>query len=178
MNRLMPGAAISIALLLPLVAAASESEQDQQQRNECPGRQTVQVAADCIERGIYQPCDLGNRVGTADCGWAYAEVAERKIRRAEQKILKVLRDNHAGNDILEAFAKWQKGWLAFRNEHCALSDKLVEFQAEGMEGRVEGGTDLNRGFCVRRLTEARASELETLLQVLSPKAFGDQSRGG
>lgn len=169
MKRIILGAAVSIALLLPLTAAAAGAEPDEQQRNECPDRRTVQVAADCIERGIYQPCDLGNRVGTADCGWAYAEVAERKIKRTEQKLLKVFHDNHAGKDMLEAFMKWQKDWVAFRNEHCVLSDKLVEFPTAGMEGRVEGGTDLNRGFCVRRLTEARASELETLLQILSPQ---------
>jgi uncharacterized protein YecT (DUF1311 family) len=163
MKRLLLAVPISIAVLLPVTAAASES-----QPNECPNRMTVQAAADCIERGTYQPCDLGGRQGTLDCAWAYAEVAERKIKHTEQKLRKVFHDNRAGKDILDSFAKWQRDWLAFRKEHCALSDRLVEFQTAGVQGRVEGGTDLNRGFCIRRLTEARAAEMEALLQVLSP----------
>lgn len=163
---------VSFLLASPGSAAQARASEPQPgprapQRNECPGRTTVQVAADCIERGVYQPCDIGGRESTLDCAWAYAEVAERRIKKAEREVIRLFRANGAGKKDLDALAEWQGTWLAFRSEHCALSERLVEFQASGSLRRVVGGTSLNRGFCTRRLTEARAAELEELVGILT-----------
>jgi uncharacterized protein YecT (DUF1311 family) len=154
----------ALTAFIPTVVLAS-SQDARQDRNECPGRVNVQAAADCVESGQYLPCELANRTGTLDCAWAYSEVAERNAKKTEQKIVDVLRKREAGKKDVDAFRRWQEQWTKFRAAHCALSDRLIEVAIKGQPGIVAGGTEMHRGFCFRRLTEARLAELERFFEI-------------
>lgn len=133
--------------------------------NECPARTTTKDAADCVERGIYQPCELGSSVGIADCAWAYVEVENRKIGNLEKEILSVFKSRRLSGNAATAFARWQADWRRFRETSCRLSDHLAEIIITGQHGIVSNGTDFHRGFCLRRLNENRVSELTRFLEI-------------
>jgi uncharacterized protein YecT (DUF1311 family) len=156
--HLLPGAAVCKD------AIASEKEVIRS-GNECPARTNVRVAADCIELEVYLPCELSSRVGTFDCAWAYAEVAERKLKRTEQEILDAFKGRRAEKQERDAFIRWQRNWAKFRVNHCELSERLAELVVQGKDGIVENGTDFHRGFCMRRLNENRLVELNRFLEI-------------
>lgn len=128
------------------------------EREECRASKDNEKIIRCIELGIYDPCDdSGGKWGASKCAGAHTEIAERRIKKAEDKIELLLKDGDAGRAAYAQFQESQKIWLSFRDSYCRFTnaaDDLKEFE----------GQFLHLGYCWRRLTEQRADELEALLQ--------------
>lgn len=130
-------------------------------QNEC----TSGNVPDCIERGIYKPCDLGGSIGTRDCAWGYAEMEERRIKRLENQIEQAFSDHKLSPAARTAFHRWQTHSRQYRNASCKQSSKLADIIVEGVPGIVNNGTDFHEGFCLRSANEVRRKELTRFLEI-------------
>lgn len=128
----------------------------------------IQIQADCIEARIFDPCqDAGGTWGLAQCGWANLEVAERRVRRAQDALLQLpgLDTQSLNRAISSSAVRWDH----HRNQYCQQRNRRE------LAGPVwpfkplpppddDGGEPAS--FCYRRLTEKRAHDLEDLLHAL------------
>lgn len=129
-----------------------------QSRDECRASQVQGEVVSCIERGLYDPCDdAGGGWGRAQCAWAWAEVADRRVMKAEREILSRLRSGKAERSVLSSFRQSQKDWHAYRDSHCNFTNATVELE------QFTETSSSHSGFCRRRLTEQRALELEAIV---------------
>jgi uncharacterized protein YecT (DUF1311 family) len=154
MRRTIPRLAVVVALMaLPCSVRAETGKTD---REACRASTDTSVIADCIEAGVYDPCDdAGGTWGRSQCAYAHSLVAERRIDRA----LKALRDRGAAElepSALERLASSQRSFEAYRNEFCAFKgaadDDPYPFAGEMF------------GFCIQRMNQVRARELENMLR--------------
>jgi uncharacterized protein YecT (DUF1311 family) len=143
-------------LLLGIVASGTCSAAPQN-RDECRASQVQSEVVSCIERGLYDPCDdAGSGWGRAQCAWAWVEVADRRLMKAEREILSRLRIGKAELSASGRFRQAQKHWYAYRDSHCNFTDATVGL------AQFKGTSFSHSGFCRRRLTEQRATELEAI----------------
>lgn len=128
-------------------------------RESCRASTDQEKIISCIEQRIYDPCDdAGGSWGRAQCAWAHAEIAERKIKRAEEEIRKRLGKSGAKQDVLARFTASQEHWRKFREAYCHFTN-----QADDLS-QFSGGSFFHLGYCWRRLSEQRSEELATILQ--------------
>ena len=150
---------IGVAALLSLGLIASGAHAIPDTREECRASASQDEIVSCIDRGLYDPCDdAGGNWGRAQCAWAHAQIAARRVKLAELEIARRLRQGRAEQVALKQFKDGQRGWEAYRDRHCKFTNQTVEL------AQFEGTSFLHVGFCYRRLTEQRASELEAILR--------------
>jgi uncharacterized protein YecT (DUF1311 family) len=129
-----------------------------QSRDECRASQVQGDVVSCIERGLYDPCDdAGGGWGRSQCAWAWAEIADRRVMKAEHEILSRLRSGKADLSVFNRFRQSQKDWNAYRDSHCSFTNATVDLE------QFTGTSSSHSGFCRRRLTEQRALELEAIV---------------
>lgn len=113
----------------------------------------------CVEEGAYDPCDdAGGSRGKAQCAWAYNEIAERKIAKAEQAIRGRLRIGPKQKQALAEFLRSQVLWRRSREAYCNFTNAVEDFES------FDAISDFDLGFCKRRLAEQRAAELQLILR--------------
>jgi uncharacterized protein YecT (DUF1311 family) len=100
------------------------------------------------------------------------EIAERRVSKAESQIVSRL---HGGKSELAALGKFrrsQNAWRICRKSHCDFANATVDL--EDFNGRSFS----DAGFCMRRVTEQRATELENILnaQKMSSNSIERTSR--
>jgi len=147
--------ALTIALLLLSSSASAQDLTREYCRNKADENDMVR----CIEQGVYDPCDDSSGSGsgwwTAQCAWAHLKIAEKRLAAAEQAIIGRLRTTSSEPPTAIAELKLaQERWRAFRDVYCRFANAVRD--VEGLEGEV-------LGYCIRRVTELRAKELEGLL---------------
>ena len=149
----------TLTLLLLGIALSGTCSAVPQNREECRAAQTQSDVVSCIERGLYDPCDdAGGSWGGAQCAWAWAEIADRRVTEAERQVLSHLRKGKADlSATLSRFRQSQKDWRSYRDSHCGFTNAIVDRE------QFNETSFSHAGFCRRRLTEQRAEELETLV---------------
>ena len=144
----------------------------------------IQVQADCIEAGLYDPCDdAGGKWGDAQCAWAHMDVANRRIARSERRLIELASAGYPQGRLSEDMASASARWVRARDEYCKerneLFAKAPETQEDFDSRRAAGETDFGEalGYCARRLAEERASALESYVTYLgngtSAEALGE-----
>jgi uncharacterized protein YecT (DUF1311 family) len=152
-------AQIGLTALLSLSLMANGAHAIPETREECRASSSQQEIVTCIDRGLYDPCeDAGGNWGRAQCAWAHSEIATRRVKVAEQEIANRLQRGRAEQLAFKQFKDGQKAWEAYRDKHCKFTNQTVELE------QFNGTSFLHVGFCFRRLTEQRASELEEVLR--------------
>lgn len=149
---------IVVFTLAFLTCAQTEAgEQNEMTRQSCRASKETDVIANCIEAGIYDPCDdAGGKWGQSQCAWAHSLVAQRRI----EKSLEALEDRSIKAGIFDQYQnlQWsQKNFELYRDQYCRFKGAASEKSAD-----VTGET---LGYCIRRLNEERASDLESILKV-------------
>ncbi len=119
----------------------------------------IAVQADCIEAGVYDPCDdAGGTWGAAQCAWANLEVANRRIRRAEAALTAIThrwkRIAQALPSELEASSQRWSGQQQF----CSKQNRLYDGPMSDIGEPI--------GFCMGRTAKERADKLELLVRDL------------
>lgn len=126
-------------------------------RQECRASKDQELIIQCINRKIYDPCeDSGGKWGAAQCGWAHAEIADRRIKEAEKQLITVIKSSKSHDESLKIFETSISAWNSYKDSHCRFTqavDNLDNFSS----------MHLHFAFCLRRLNEQRASELEDVL---------------
>ena len=142
------------------MVAATASLADE--RQECRQKRDVASLADCIERGIYDPCDdAGSAWGRGMCGTAHIEVAERRIKKSTTALLKLFAEWSLPESAKRHLTA-QENWRQYRDQHCSASESLAHYFIERSEETIFA-MDISENLCIRRLTESYASELEFTL---------------
>lgn len=149
----------TLTLLLLGIAISGTCSAVPQSREECRASRTQSDVVSCIERGLYDPCDDGGGGwGRAQCVWAWAEIADRRVTEAERQVLSRLRKGKADlSATLTRFRQSQKDWRSYRDSHCGFTNAIVDLE------QFNGTSFSTGGYCRRRLTEQRAEELEALV---------------
>ena len=120
-----------------------------QTREDCRASQLQSEVVSCIERGLYDPCDDGGGSwGRAQCAWAWTEVAERRVAKAEREILARLGQSKATTPALAAFRRSQGIWRSYRDSHCRFADATVDLEQSTkhlrrIQGSVNGASRSN-----------------------------------
>ena len=128
---------------------------------ECKRTQDEKIMIMCIEQGVYDPCDSGGGIHSwimSQCAWAHAEIADKKIKKAEKEIIRRLR-NGKFISSLEKFQTAQQKWRESTDYYCRFvneADEAGVFEANSYY--------LAYGFCLRRHNEQRAKELEAYIK--------------
>ena len=133
------------------------------ERKECKLKATdVSDFAYWIERGVYDPCDdAGDGFYRGMCATAHVEVAERRLRRVEEKILSLYATLNLSVRERDQFIESQKIWLQYRESYCLSTEPLQEINGVYLMSL--------RWVCFRRMTEKHAEELEYTLSDISNK---------
>lgn len=150
---------IKVVVAVMLLGAAASSFADE--RQECRHKRHLEEIADCIERGVYDPCDDGSNRGLALCGPAHVELAERRLKNSTTALL-ALFDAWALPDASKQFMAAQASWRQYRDQHCKASNSLAGYFIAHSEEAIYA-MDISETFCVLRLTQSYASELELTL---------------
>jgi hypothetical protein len=147
----------AIVVLCPFSSAVlADAYQD------CRKSQTEAQVIECIEKGIWNPCDEGagptSWVGS-QCGFAHTEIASRKLKAIEAEISKRLQD--AGKiEVRRRFLESQKMWRTFADHYCSFVNA-----ADDTELFAHGDPYFLRGnFCMGRLVTERLKELSSYIQ--------------
>ena len=132
-------------------------------RQECRQKRAVSDIADCIERGVYDPCDdAGSAWGRGMCASAHIEVAERRITKATSALLKHFAEwklpVSKRKELISAHGQWRE----YREKHCRASDSLAEYFIKHSKETIFA-MDTNYSFCFLRLSQQYADELEFTL---------------
>lgn len=150
-----PALLIFLAVVSHSVSALADERQECR-RHLADGARLV----DCIERGIYDPCDdATGSLGIAQCAWAHVEVAERRIKKAENKLLALFDKWKLPDAKRQAFLQAEETWRAYRKAYCGSTDALAEYYMSHSKEAILA-MDTSFGFCSRRLSEVHADELE------------------
>ena len=123
---------------------------------QCKLTRSESKMVECIELGLYDPCDFGggsNSWMLGQCAWGHAEVAERRLLKMETEITRRLA-NGRHDKVLADFRKAQRLWRESTDSYCRFTNEANESEAfEASEYY------LSYGFCVRRFREQRVNEL-------------------
>jgi len=165
-HRVMDGARVNIAMTsrfvlgAVLLFAAMSSLADE--RQECRQKRDVAEIADCIERGVYDPCDdAGGAWGRGMCGAAHIEVAERRVKKSTAALLELFGAWQLPGSP-QKFLAAQEDWRHYRDKHCSAPESLAQYFIENPEETIFE-MDISVNSCILRLTENYASELEFTL---------------
>jgi hypothetical protein len=146
----------SILVFLFLSVNSYGEATTQMSRQECLASKNTEIIANCIEAGVYDPCDdAGGKWGLSQCAQANSLVASRRIERA----LKTIQKQSLSSGIYEnfKFVEWsQKNFELYRDQYCAFKGAADE-KSQFLNGEMSG-------FCIRRLNEERAKDLESMLK--------------
>jgi uncharacterized protein YecT (DUF1311 family) len=126
-------------------------------RNSADEKQMIQ----CIEKGVYDPCDDASGSSSwwsAQCAWAHNSIAEGKIRKSEREISKRLHGTPEKTKALSVFRQSQKHWRQFRHTYCQFTNTVNRFE------EFDGDSSFHVGYCLSRLAQDRAKELEMILR--------------
>lgn len=120
--------------------------------------EATEVQADCIEAGIYDPCDdAGGKWGEAQCAWAHAQVAQRRIRRAAERLVASARMSSLPSELKGSSERWEKA----RESYCGERNERYIAYENSSENEETPPDDAEKfGFCFRRLAEERAEDFE------------------
>jgi len=125
----------------------------------------IAIQADCIEAGVYDPCDdAGGTWGAAQCAWANLEVANRRIRRAEAALTAIA---HRWKRIAQALpseleASSQR-WGGLQQQFCSEQNRLYDGPMSDVGEPM--------GFCMGRTAKERADKLELLVRDLQKSSI-------
>ena len=139
-------------------ASAIYAEEDvpvNEAREMCRESQDDGKIVECLEKGIYDPCDDASGVHsstTARCVFAHTEVANRRIQKAEKKIAAQLKKSGDKTGMKE-FRNSQRKWRDYVKSYCEFAQHAVP----------EASPFGSIGMCERRHNEQRADELEQFL---------------
>ena len=146
-----------VVLSLLLVTVARSVSAAPASREECRASTQTEDVMHCIQAKLYDPCDdAGGKWGQSQCAWAHAEIAERRVKSAEQEIVRRLAGAR-NQAVLAKYQSSQRHWRSYRETYCRFADATVDLQ------QFKGSSDSHLGYCWRRLTEQRATELEATL---------------
>ena len=143
----------AVSVFAPAIYA--EDEPVNEAREMCRESQDDSKIIECLEKGIYDPCDDASGVHssiTARCGWAHTEVANRRIKKAEKTIIAQLKKFGNGTGITE-FRNSQRKWRDYVKSYCEFANHAAP------EVSPFGSV----GMCERRHYEQRADELDEFL---------------
>lgn len=143
------------AICLNLVSVCHADEY-----GDCRKSQTTEQIIECIEKGIWSPCDEGAGPTSwlgSQCAWATAEIGARKLRAIEQEISKRFRARNLVS-AQRKFLSSQKKWRSFVEDYC----KFVN-DADDSGLFVNDPNYLTYGSCLSRLTDQRVRELSYFL---------------
>lgn len=159
---------ISVSLLLIAIpshgaeqkgALSKESPVDDsraQAVEQCKLTRSEEKMVECIEQGLYDPCDYGGGIHSwirAQCARGHATVADRKLKSLEDQIAKRLKSG--GNpQTLSKFHEAQQLWRQATDNYCRFTNDAGEAQVFEASSSY-----LSYGFCLRRLKEQRVNEL-------------------
>jgi hypothetical protein len=122
----------------------------------CKRTRSEQAMVECIEKGLYDPCDFGGGPSSwtlAQCAWGHAEVAERKLRKIEVRIADLL-NGPRHEKTLRDFRLAQRIWRQSTDRYCRFTNDADASGVFGADSQY-----LSYGFCVRRQKEQRVNEL-------------------
>lgn len=126
-------------------------------RQECRASKDQEVIIQCINKKIYDPCeDAGGKWGASQCGWAHAEIANRRIKEAENKLMETIKLSTSPSEALEKLEASITTWNTYKESHCSFTNTVDDLDNFG-------SMHLHFAFCLRRLNEQRASDLEDIL---------------
>jgi hypothetical protein len=184
-----------VGLLLPLgySAAATSNDTPEAEHRTADGRpisltreecqkliwpqQDIDVAADCLEAEIYNLCDEAWTPLTGSlCYATVMEVAERRIVRAERKLVQSARTAREAADIKSALTssrtKLKKRVDGYCKERARLWIKAEKKYGQPTE--YPTGVDVGQGFedCIIEEKVEWARELESFVAELSKTKYG------
>jgi hypothetical protein len=137
--------------LIPIIDSFASDRQN------CRGSKDQEFIISCIEKKIYDPCDdAGGKWGASQCGWAHAEIANRKIKKYESEIKEKIKQSKNHDKVLSLFENSTLAWEEYKKSHCDFTntaDDLDNFSS----------IHLHMAFCIRRLNEQRVIELNNVL---------------
>jgi len=147
--------AVGIALFLASESAGGQALTREYCRNQADESEMVR----CIEQKLYDPCDDSSAVGsgwwTAQCAWAHLRIAERKMSAIEQAIVgRLKKASSESASAIKELKLAQKRWRESRDAYCRFANSIKD--VDGLEGEV-------LGYCIKRLTQTRTKELESML---------------
>jgi len=147
------------ALLLFVVAGLlAEPALALDTREQCRASQQQEEVIQCIQNGIYDPCDdAGGKWEQAQCAGAHTEIAERELAEAERVIESRLARGKAQRQALAKFRESQRLWRAYRDSYCRFTNAAFDLE------QFNGSSYFHLGYCYWRLTEQRAKELQGLV---------------
>ena len=129
-------------------------------REVCRQSRDMEKLIECIERGIYDPCDdAGGKWYRAMCMMAHSEIGERKIQRARKIILSLYDDWNIKPEDKAQFINAEKMWEDYRNKYCGSIAVLARSFIDRSEAAILA-MQSSYGFCIRRLNEKHAEELK------------------
>lgn len=147
---------LAVAIALTAFACPVRSETGTLDRKTCRASSDTSAIADCIEAGVYDPCDdAGGSWGNSQCAAAHSLVAQRRIDRA----LTVLRERVAAEleaSELERLASSQRSFEQYRDEFCTFKG-AADIGSHSLVGEM-------LGYCIRYMNQMRAKELENMLR--------------
>lgn len=127
------------------------------ERQNCRSAKNQEVLIQCVNKKVYDPCeDSGGSWGASQCGWIHTEIASRKIKDIEMKIIKAIKHSKSHTEALKNFNNSTQAWNAYLAKHCEFTntaDDLENFSS----------MHLHLAFCKRRLSEQRVAELKNVL---------------
>ncbi|WP_112187732.1 lysozyme inhibitor LprI family protein [Ralstonia sp. GX3-BWBA] len=146
-----------LTIVLPLVLLASASFAAD--RESCAREESPDRIIECIETGIFNPCDWGggpHSFSSAQCARASLEIANRELRATEHRVEDRLRQS-SSTEAQARFALTQQQWNTFRESYCHFVESLDPHETSS-DWRT-----LNTSACEERLAKERNKELKVLL---------------
>lgn len=142
-----------MCFLLASLAYADEYE-------DCRKSQTEEQVIQCIEKGIWSPCDEGSSPTSwlgSQCAWATAEISARKLKAIEKEISKRLQASGQVSTQRKFLAS-QRSWRSFVEDYCRFVNDAGDSRLF-----VNDPNYLTLGSCTSRLTDERVRELSYYL---------------
>ena len=137
------------------------------------------VTTDCLEAGIYDPCyDASSPSTVGTCYAAHLELAERRIKRAEHKLVQLTPEASEVRDTKETLSSARAQWDKRIDAYCKEQDRLSRKAEEeyGQQSRYPTGVDSGQDFsdCLIQEREEWARELESFVSELTRTRDGLQ----
>ena len=123
---------------------------------QCKKAETTEYVADCIEDGVYDPCnDATGKFGLTRCVKAHSLVAERRIEVAMRKIKTNI--SRSRETRMYAPLKWShKNWLIYRDQFCIFKNDA--------NNHTEYFNSEDIGHCILRMNREKAESLESMVK--------------
>jgi uncharacterized protein len=101
--------------------------------------------------------------GAAQCAYAHMEVADRRRRIAEKDLIELWVHSKDTRDLRIILSKSDEHWIKARDKSCmARNLNYLRYESEG--GTFDYTDAEMWGFCLRRLIEERADNMEYVIK--------------